>query len=109
MVFAKNFYFSKNIKNRMLILNLLSRNIFPAGLFLVTVSERRDELLTIYESREFYKPHMKDKSFLVVGLARTKVSSEKLCAEILSDCFEEDPELDLFRFFGFEEYKKEAS
>lgn len=104
MRFAKNFYFSKNIINKTLTLNLLSRHVYPAGIFVVTISDKEDELLTIYSSEEFQKPHMiRNDTFLVVGLARTKLSAEKLCAEILNDCLSEDKELDLYKFFGFED------
>lgn len=104
MRFVKNFYFSKNIINKTLALNLLSRHLYPAGLFVVTISEKEDELLTIYSAKEFNKPHMiKNDSFLVVGVARTKLSAEKLCTEIVSDCYKEDPALDLKKFFGFNE------
>lgn len=70
----------------------------------MTISEKKDELLTIYSAKEFNKPHMrKNDAFLVVGIARTKLSAEKLCAEILADCYEKDPSLDLYAFFGFED------
>lgn len=100
MEFANNIYHSKNVINIKNIEWKLRHHVGIVGLYVVTISDRNDELLNIFHNSEFHKPHMrKNDDFFVVGLSYSKLGAERLSVDIISDCMKEDKSLDLKKFF----------
>lgn len=99
MRFIDPLYLAKNIRNEAAVRRKIQRGAGVAGLYLICLSEREDELLQIVHNSEFMHAPMKNTDPVVVGLARGYLTARLLVRDMISEIYEETGGLDVKAYF----------
>ena len=59
----------------------------PKGVYLVVLSEKEEELLTIYPLAEFRKSHMLEQDFYVVGVVRGQTFANRFVRDLIDEVY----------------------
>lgn len=83
------FYKTAKLPGDRKIKNCLSKGTPVPGLFLIALSEREDELFTIFSDLELLHAPMKGKEFEIVGFAAGPARAKELVRLIVEDIMNE--------------------
>ena len=89
MVYMHPFYKTEKLPKDRKIKNSLSKGTPVPGLFLIALSERDDELFSIFSDLELLHPPMKGKEFEIVGFAAGPSRAKELIRLIVEDIMNE--------------------
>ncbi len=85
MHFLEPLFLSDNIHSEEKIKRKLSRRAGVAGLYLVCLSDRDDELFVLYPDEEFMHELFRNSDVTVVGLARGYLTAKVLVKHIIDE------------------------
>ncbi|MBQ1547029.1 MAG: hypothetical protein IIZ61_01415 [Lachnospiraceae bacterium] len=77
----------------------IRHNAGMAEIYYIVLSQRKDELLEIYPSYVMMQPHLKEKDFYAVGIARGYTYALKLTRDIIDDVYQSTGTFDVEEFF----------
>ena len=83
------FYKTAKLPSDRKIKNSLSKGTPVPGLFLIALSEREDELFTIFSDLELLHPPMKGREYEIVGFAAGPSRAKELVRLIVEDIMNE--------------------
>ena len=89
MVYMHPFYRTAKLPSDRKIKNCLSKGTPVPGLFLIALSDREDELFTVFSDLELLHPPMKGKEFDIVGFAAGPTRAKELIRLIIEDIMTE--------------------
>lgn len=94
MHFIEPLYLSSNIRSEEKIKEKLSRRAGVAGLYLVCLSDREDELFLLIPDEEFMHAPYHDIDVAVVGFARGYITAKVLVKAIIDEILETEGSVD---------------
>ncbi|MEE3480606.1 MAG: hypothetical protein VZQ80_01305 [Lachnospiraceae bacterium] len=90
MHFVEPLFLSDNIHSEEKIKRKLSCRAGVAGLYLVCLSDRDDELFVLYPDEEFMHEPFRNSDVTVVGLARGYITAKHLVKRIVEEIIESE-------------------
>ena len=88
MNYLEPLFLADNIHSEEKIKRKLSRRAGVAGLYLVCLSDRDDELFVLYPDEEFMHAPYENSDVTVVGLARGYITAKHLVKRIIEEIIE---------------------
>jgi len=110
MVYMHPFYRTSKLPSDRKIKKSLSKGTPVPGLFIIALSEREDELFTIFSDLELLHPPMKGMEFKIVGFAAGPSRAKELIRLMVEDIMNETGDISrksvYYYFSGNTEDKK---
>lgn len=94
MRFIEPLFLSDNIHSEEKIKQKLHRRAGVAGLYLVCLSDREDELFVLYPDEEFMHAPYADADVTVVGFARGYITAKNLVKNIIAEILKSEGGID---------------
>lgn len=104
MRWALNLYTTPKTKKCLpIIMNRLKRRRFQPGLWLITLSSNKENLLDIFQSIYYMQPMFEKMNPDIVGIAENEDAARELLIKILEDVYKQQGSFDVQTYFEFQE------
>jgi len=97
MLFSKYLLVSEKFDNHIDILKGLQQNVLPEGSVLLCVNSTSQNLMEIYSTNEFNRPHVKRNDLLIIAICANRKDAREKCAKIVGDFVNEHKSMDGFK------------
>lgn len=104
MRWALNLYTTQKTKKCLpIIMNRLQRRRLQPGLWLITLSSNKENLLDIFQSIYYMQPMFEKLNPDIVGIAENEDAARALVIKILEDTYKQLGSFDVQTYFEFQE------
>lgn len=99
MIFYKSLFVGNSVDNKSEIIKFINDNTPVFNIYFICVEKSSKNLMEIIETKELFKPHNKNKKYIVIGIANGKKEAFKLSTDIILWWINKNKGFDKFKAF----------